>query len=617
MSLSSNRYQEAVENSNHFQVERYDFNLITRFFLFCSGADVQWLSRCSQREVTKYFGVGSLVFMTALFAFISSTYSFYSIFSIEHDYFGHRETFGKRVFSWSVLSYSMIFGFLWSLFIFFIDRFIVSTISKSDSTLKQIALSVPRLVIAIFIAITISQPLEVWIFHERIQGTIKFKADKMDSVITATETADRNAGNTLLAQSAKLKHNYQGERASDDPGVISRQKTLASAQQTWENDKASLEESQSTLRRQIGDATDEELPELERKLEDIKERMREGERYIRRLGKELDDAVTKWNNDYNTRVEMFTETEAADKTNLEAAERRHAEAEERANFASKTAFSDNILSQLDGLDSYLEGIDAKSDPNELKIREKMTIKYYVIMLLFLLFEIAPILSKLMMPRGEYDDIALAYNAVHHSKVTHDQNTAIVNHQLYLQDHRQDNLALFKDFIKDLNPSRKHHIKILIDQYHEGTITLTELFQEVREGVINDLPEQVGVNPPSRVARFFKPARVKEKEPDEAIAGEVTENEKPKVHHHVVTPEKEIATPKSDTQGKELIRGWAQAFKDHTKNIKKVLIPAAATSSVTLFLMIASNDPKTTTIGSCASILLTHFAQTLVKKLSSP
>lgn len=121
---------------------------LTRFFWFCSGADPEILSACPRAEHIKYGGIGGTVFCTGVLAALSGGYAFYTAFD--------------SVFA------AVFFGLLWGLVIFNLDRFIVSTIKKEGGFRRQFTLAIPRLLLAIVLAIVISKPLELRVFQEEI-----------------------------------------------------------------------------------------------------------------------------------------------------------------------------------------------------------------------------------------------------------------------------------------------------------------------------------------------------------------------------------------------------------------------------------------------------------------
>jgi len=126
--------------------------MLQKFFIFCSGADTDILETCSNGERNKYAGIGATVFFTAIMAFIASAYALYTVFD--------------NVYT------SIFFGFIWGLLIFNLDRYIVSTIKKRDSFKSELLQAVPRIILAVIIAIVISKPLEMKIFEKEINQVL-------------------------------------------------------------------------------------------------------------------------------------------------------------------------------------------------------------------------------------------------------------------------------------------------------------------------------------------------------------------------------------------------------------------------------------------------------------
>ena len=121
------------------------------FLIYCSGANKKVLQECPS-EITKFICIGGTVLFTSIFAFISSSYALYRTFS-EYYY---------------ALYYSYIFGIIWALMIFNLDRYILCSIKKYRNKLYEFFIILPRLFLAVLIAITIAKPLEVKIMENKI-----------------------------------------------------------------------------------------------------------------------------------------------------------------------------------------------------------------------------------------------------------------------------------------------------------------------------------------------------------------------------------------------------------------------------------------------------------------
>ena len=133
--------------------------MLQQFFMLCSGADTDILKTCSKGEQNKYAGIGATVFFTAVMAFVASAYALFTVFD--------------NIYT------SIFFGLIWGLLIFNLDRFIVSTIKKSDSFKSELLQATPRIILAVIIAIVISKPLEMKIFEKEINQVLLEEKNSM------------------------------------------------------------------------------------------------------------------------------------------------------------------------------------------------------------------------------------------------------------------------------------------------------------------------------------------------------------------------------------------------------------------------------------------------------
>ena len=146
--MKTNNQHQVNNQDQPKQVKRS--SLLNEFFWICSGANRDILRQCPT-EYSKYFGIGGTIFFTAAMAGLSGFYAFYTIFDS--------------------LWISICFGIFWSLLIFNLDRFIVNTMysdGKHTISLKELGLGSPRIIIAIFLGVVISTPIEMRIFKDEI-----------------------------------------------------------------------------------------------------------------------------------------------------------------------------------------------------------------------------------------------------------------------------------------------------------------------------------------------------------------------------------------------------------------------------------------------------------------
>ena len=68
---------------------------------------------------------------------------------------------------------NVILAFLWGAIIFNLDRYIISSMRSSESKWSDFLKAVPRIIIAIIIAVIISKPMEIQIFKSEIDAYLK------------------------------------------------------------------------------------------------------------------------------------------------------------------------------------------------------------------------------------------------------------------------------------------------------------------------------------------------------------------------------------------------------------------------------------------------------------
>ncbi|MEM9916912.1 MAG: DUF4407 domain-containing protein [Bacteroidota bacterium] len=133
---------------------------IQKFFWFCAGADTEVLEHCAT-EQNRYANVGAVIFLVACLAGISMFFA--------------TQTLTSNIFL------GILVSVVWASIIFVLDRMIVSSIDKSKPFWRQLLSAFPRLILAVLIAIIISRPIEVRIFRAEILNQIK-----KDEVLEAT-----------------------------------------------------------------------------------------------------------------------------------------------------------------------------------------------------------------------------------------------------------------------------------------------------------------------------------------------------------------------------------------------------------------------------------------------
>lgn len=134
-----------------------------KFTWWCAGVDRDLLTMCPS-DHAKYAGVGTVIFFTALMAWFSSFIAMRLVLKAPMDNFNNSETIGAAAFA-----------IMWAAMIFCLDRFITNTMysdGKVTISKQEFICGLPRIVIAIFLGIVISAPLELMIFDHEIENKI-------------------------------------------------------------------------------------------------------------------------------------------------------------------------------------------------------------------------------------------------------------------------------------------------------------------------------------------------------------------------------------------------------------------------------------------------------------
>jgi hypothetical protein len=294
--------------------------MLKSFFILCSGADKNLLEGCSEGEQTKYVGIGATVFFTAVMAFIASAYALFTVFDSVYP--------------------AIAFGVIWSLLIFNLDRFIVSTIRKRDLLGSEFLQATPRIILAIIIAIVISKPLEIKIFEKEI-NTVLLK--------------EKNA---MALNNKKEVANYFKSDLDKNKAEIT----------TLKNEITQKEKEVNTLyETYITEA--------------------EGTKGTMKMGKGpvFKEKIAKHNL-------ASTELDTIRKNNLaRIAEKESQNKQLQADLDKKVTETQAVIDGFDGLMARINAL------NKLPWLPSV-----FIMLLFLAIETSPIIAKLLSPKGEYD-----------------------------------------------------------------------------------------------------------------------------------------------------------------------------------------------------------------------
>jgi len=235
---------------------------------------------------------------------------------------------------------AIAFGLVWGLLIFNLDRFIVSTIKKKDNIWKELLQASPRIVLAIIIAVVISKPLEMKIFEKEINQVLLTQKNEL-----TLQNQDQ-----IAEQYTPEINRVQSEIQSLQNAINKKEKEVNDLYSTYiteaEGTAGTLKLGKGPVYKEKREKHDAILLELHQLKESNKVKIAENELVLSQLRKKQDSQV--------------------------------------------------IASQpiIDGFDGLMARINA--------LGELSWFPSFFIFLLFVAIETAPVLGKVLAPKGAYD-----------------------------------------------------------------------------------------------------------------------------------------------------------------------------------------------------------------------
>ena len=314
--------QPLISNKN------YDMNGFQKFLILCSGGNLHILKK-TPSEWNKFAGIGGIVLFTAVFATLSAGYAMFTIFDNV----------------WAAVG----FGTLWGLMIFNLDRYIVSSIKKTGTWWNQILMTIPRLILATFLGIIISKPLELKIFEKEVNKQLNTIIQRNKKQLQA------EMNGRILQQSGP----FDTEKKAINDKVIEYQKAY---------DSATVELEKEILGTKTGVTSGKEGygPNAKRKAELKEQRRLDLENYQKQVA---------------PRVEYLDKEISKVYSNLE----------------TERAKTETFEDKFNGFAARLQALDELGKNSAI-----IALAASFIMGLFICLEISPVLIKLISAVGPYD-----------------------------------------------------------------------------------------------------------------------------------------------------------------------------------------------------------------------
>ena len=330
-------------------------NFVKRFLFFSAGLERKIVTQEEFIvEHSKYEAIGASVLFTAIMAGISGGYALYMVFLNQ--------------------TISVLLGLFWGVGIFTIDRLvIIGIIRKSNSKgflafLERGVAVAPRIVLAIFIGFVVSEPIKLRLF----QSQIEVKAEQIfkDKEAKMIEIEKSRIKNDIERQ--KIEEEKESERRSKDiKDNLSKDRDEL---RTWREkltNEANGAYGQSIGQGLVFDAIDRQVSKFE-------ENILKKETDIKKIEEELVKQKEKIDQDNKNIID-----------NLEKKQRNLKDPTAKNQFDRRKIF---LLDSMVALDKLAE--------------EEPTIRFanMFLTLFFLVIELLPILAKLSIGSGVYEEL---------------------------------------------------------------------------------------------------------------------------------------------------------------------------------------------------------------------
>ena len=473
--MKNNETQKSIYDSEKL-IESGGF--LNEFLWICAGVDRKVLRQCPT-DYAKYAGIGGTILFTALMAMLSGGYALFSVFDNQ----------------WVAVG----FGVFWGLLIFNLDRFIVNTMysdGKVTISMKELMAGLPRIIMAIFLGIVISTPLELKIFEDEIGITIEeMKKDKVNlyssedrenvasldrridslhAVIDVIRISPAASGTVLVTT---------GNEKLD--GLYKRRQTLLAAWRNHDNEIKRLNSDVASMRiklraidARIEDDYDQNLVNTKKTLEN-----------------QISTNVAEIQKNRAKRNSVKTEIDEVDKQCISLGGDLKKLIEEDGH--TKTSQINNVMTEIRSLSAERDTIKADIRNGGAKYKEKLdqefggfqakmsafshmkennsstSLSSFFIMMLFIIVETAPTFFKMMIASGPYDDLLRA--EMHRVKILSDKRISDINDEINTsvkisveknRERLEAELAANKLVMEELANAQAELLKQAIDDWRE-------------------------------------------------------------------------------------------------------------------------------------------------------
>lgn len=376
-----------------------------KFTWWCAGVDKDLLTMCPA-DHSKYVGVGTVILFTAFMAWFSSFIAMRLVLGVAEE----------DVWNWGSLG-AALFATIWASGIFFLDRFITNTMysdGKVTISRQEFFCGLPRIIIAIFLGIVISAPLELMIFKDEINDKIfnelrinnrkALEDEKRNEIAIINHAIDSLEGKKvdIKANQAKipnLRQRINDETENRKKAVGNEKRDRVSVRVTPRAGE-SQEDCNTRMSNEVGRASEKATKDL------IYRQQMAAAPYDQKI-----DSLNNLINEYSADTTQFNDLIAS---------KIKEKAITDSIYTHKVYVADSVFMSRLGLKTQIEALHAIAMEGYTPFNGKKNtwvdyislhpLWYYLffsaiglIMFLFILIDISPVLYKMMLADGKYDN----------------------------------------------------------------------------------------------------------------------------------------------------------------------------------------------------------------------
>lgn len=359
---------------------------LNEFLWICAGANREVLRQCPT-DYAKYAGTGGTILFTAIMAAISGGYAI------------------SFVFQDAPLYVPFGFGIIWGLMIFNLDRFMVNTMySDGKHTISKVEFlgGLPRIILAIFLGIVISTPIEIRIFQDKIKSQLIIDQGKVGDDVRKAHDLLYQQRKDIEDQISTRNNQLTDLRAGRLDGVSGRvadkEKELKEAENRLYNetngDGITKKKGYGPAAKQLENQVNRLKGELANLRLEEKQNNANNQTYIRQRTVSVQNEI----DEYNRR--------------LVEVDKKIAEVEKEGSEGQKA------------LTGFCAQINALNEIASFSENMSLFLARLFISLLFIAIEVIPTLFKMMVASGPYDDYLRA--EMHRIRVLSDKRISDLN-----------------------------------------------------------------------------------------------------------------------------------------------------------------------------------------------